>query len=244
MGKETKQLLGNVEYTHRWYRRYLRELLQQGYDFRAFSERIGDGDVILRHDVDLSVTAAAEMARIEADLNVSSTYFVLCTSALYNPLEKKYRTILQEIESLGHEVALHFSTHEYWPAGEPPDADEIERQVAEERSVLGSIVEPTETVSFHRPLSWVLDRDFDGFRNTYAPAYFSDIDYVADSSQRWRDDPPPVDGFPETRQILTHPGLWAEGDRGFEYCLEQAISNTCGHASRNARNEFTDGGTI
>lgn len=244
MAEETRQLPGDVEFTHQWYRGYLRTLLQQGYDFPAFSDRIDDGDVILRHDIDLSVGAAVTMARIEADLNVNSTYCVLCTSALYNPFEGEYRRALQEIESLGHEVALHFSTHEYWPADEQPTVDEIERRVEEERSVLGSIVEPTETVSFHRPPSWVLDRDFDGFRNAYAPTYFSDIDYIADSSQRWRDDPPPVDGFPQTRQLLTHPGLWAENDGGFEYRLEEAISYACGHASRNTRQEFTDGGTI
>lgn len=241
MVEQLNQSLEDVEFTHHWYRGFLQRLLADGYEFRTFSEEVGSGDVLLRHDVDLSVDAAVTMARIEAELGVRSTYCVLLTSPLYNPFEGKYRDALREIESLGHEVALHFSTHEYWPGDEPPTEAAIEDRVREERSVLETLVSPTETVSFHRPPSWVLDRSFDGFESTYAPAYFGDIGYVADSNQRWREEPPVVEELPETVQLLTHPGLWAENDGEFDHRVERAIADARRHAERSTRNEFTDG---
>jgi peptidoglycan/xylan/chitin deacetylase (PgdA/CDA1 family) len=243
MATQAEQLLGEVEFTHRWYRRFLKWLLADGYDFCKFSDQLGDRDVVLRHDVDLSVDAAVRMASIEADLDIRSTYCFLLSSPLYNPFEKEYRKALQKIDSLGHEVALHFDTHDYWDADTPPVEGEIERRINEEQSVLGTIVPTSETVSFHRPPSWVLDREFDGVVNTYAPAYFSDIGYIADSSQRWREAPPPFDDLPETMQLLTHPGLWAEDDGGFAHRIEQAITETCSHIEWTVHDEFVDGGS-
>ena len=244
MVERTRRLLKEAEFTHRWYRQFLQRLSDDGYDFRTFSQGLdGGGEVILRHDVDLTIESALEMARIEAELGIESTYCVLLTSALYNPLEAQRREILREIDSLGHEVALHFSTHEYWPSESPPTESALEDRVNEERSILDTVVPPTETVSFHRPPSWVLDCDFGGFENTYAPAYFSDIGYIADSNQRWRKDPPKMDDLDESLQILTHPGLWGEDDTEFKKRVEMAVSRSCSHASMNAHREFLNGDT-
>ena len=233
-----------VEFTYDWYRRFLRRLSSSGYAFRSFDDPLGDGDVVLRHDVDLSLDAAVAMARIEADIGVESTYCVLLSSPLYNPLEGEYRRSLAEIESLGHDVIPHVSTHAYWGAGAAPDADAIERRVDEERAVLETVVSPSETVSFHRPPAWVLDREFEGFRNAYAPAFFSEIGYVADSNQRWRENPSFVEDLPETVQLLTHPGLWGERDAGFSGRVERAISDACTRTGRDTRAEFLDGGAV
>lgn len=243
MVERTRQLLEETGFTYRWYRQFLRRLSDDGYEFRTFSDGLtGGNEVLLRHDVDLAIEAALEMARIEAELDIESTYCVLLTSALYNPLEAERREILREIDSMGHEVALHFSTHEYWPTQSPPSEAELEARVSEERSILDNVVPPTETVSFHRPPSWVLDTDFEGFESTYAPAYFSDIGYIADSNQRWREDPPTMDDFDQALQILTHPGLWGEDDTRFKKRIEMAVSRSCSHASVNARREFLSGG--
>jgi len=234
---------GEIEFTHRWYRRFLHELRANGYRFKPFSADIGYGDIVLRHDVDLSVDAAVTMARIEANLGIESTYCVLLTSPLYNPQEATHRAALQEIESLGHDVALHFSTHQYWPADEPPSTAEIERRVREEQSILETVVSPSETVSFHCPPSWVLNREFDSFRNTYAPEFLDEIGYVADSSQRWREEPPAIETFPETAQVLTHPGLWDRTDGSFADRIAAATDAAASHVDRTAREQFLDGGT-
>ena len=64
---------GTVEFTYDWYRDFLRRLSAEGYDFRSFDDSLGDGDVVLRHDIDLSLDAAVKMARIEANAGVEST---------------------------------------------------------------------------------------------------------------------------------------------------------------------------
>ena len=59
---------GEMAFTYQWYQRFLQELRAHGYRFRPFSASIGYGDIVLRHDMDLSVDAAVTMAHIEADL--------------------------------------------------------------------------------------------------------------------------------------------------------------------------------
>ena len=113
MGEQTDRLLLEVEFTHRWYRTFLERLRADDYDFRGFANAPAEGEVVLRHDVDLSLESALEMARIEAEVGVESTYFVLLTSPLYNALAPANREILRRIEGLGHDVGLHFSTHAY-----------------------------------------------------------------------------------------------------------------------------------
>lgn len=239
MDQQQHRSQGELQFTFDWYRGFLSDLLDAGFDFRTFSEGAEDGDILLRHDVDLSVEKALTTARIEAEYDISSTYCFLVTSALYNTIERTRRDQLRAIEALGHEVALHFSTHEYWAVDDQPDDAILEAQVDEEREILGSMCSETpETVSFHIPPSWVIDRSFDGFRNTYGPSTFSDIDYVADSGQRWRQSEPQIPDPPASIQILTHPGLLGDTDGDFEERVEQSIADATHHADQKTRAEF------
>lgn len=233
----------SLEFTYDWYRAFLDRLQSAGHEFRTFSDSHDSGDVILRHDVDLSLEKALTVARIEAERDVESTYCILLTSALYNPMEREHRDRIRAIGALGHEVALHFSTHEYWDADDRPDDDALEDRVAEEQEILETIMPATtDTVSFHVPPSWVLGRSFETFRNAYAPAYFDDVEYVADSGQRWRDAPPDLPQPPSTVQVLTHPGLWGEADGDFEARVDWSVAEACRHADRKSQLEFFQGG--
>ena len=241
MDNRHRQSLEGVAFTYDWYRTFLDRLGDAGYDFRTFSDGVGSGDVLLRHDVDLSVDKALATARIEADRGIRATYCFLLGSALYNPFDRDRREKIRAIQALGHEIALHFSTHEYWTDEERLETGPVEARVESEQEILGSILPSVpETVSFHVPPSWVLGRDFERFRNTYAPAFFSEIGYVADSGQRWRDTPPDVTDYPSSIQVLTHPGLWGETDEDFETRVEQSIADACGHAEEKARMEFLE----
>ena len=206
-----------VGFTHDWYRGFLEELLADGRRFRGYDADLEDGDVLLRHDVDLSLRKSLEMAELEADLGVESTYFVLCSTPMYNPLYERSRSLLERIEALGHDVGLHFSTHQYWDATAAPSESELAARIEGERTLLDQVAsDPVDIVSFHIPPEWVLRRTFDSFESTYEPRFFSAIGYAADSNQRWRDDPPVVAELPERVQILTHPGLWDTEDASFD----------------------------
>jgi len=230
-----------VAFTHQWYRGFLDRLDKRGYSFGTFGDELDDRTVLLRHDVDLSLASAMTMARIEADRGVQATYCIMVSSPLYNPLTGKWRDRVRAIRALGHEVGLHFSTHEYWGGEVRPDEKTLTQRVDAERSVLETVsaVAP-EVVSFHIPPDWVLDRTFDGFENTYASGVFSDIEYVADSGQRWRENPPVVGELPEQAQVLTHPGLWGETDEGFEDRIKQRVVDSCSQTNRKATREFLD----
>lgn len=240
MGEQTDRSVLDVEFTRRWYREFLERLQAEDWTFRGFGERVGEGDVLLRHDVDLSLESALRTAEVEAQVGARATYFVLLSSALYNPLTGDNRERIRRLSALGHDVALHFSTHEYWDG--QPGAETLEARVREEREVLASILgESTETVSFHIPPDWLLGRSFEGFRSTYEPAYFEDIEYVADSGQRWRSEPPALDAADGPVQILTHPGLWGEEDAHFEGRVQRAIVDACRNTQLAAREEFIEG---
>ena len=230
-----------VRFAYDCYRDFLETLVDAARRFRGFDDSIEAGDVLLRHDVDLSIQGAKEMARIESEAGVRSTYFLLVSSPLYNPVERETRQAIREIDSLGHEIGLHFSTHAYWPEGEEPDESQLRTYVENERGVLDGIVpDLADTVSFHIPPDWVLNRRFDGIPSTYEPAYFSQVDYCSDSRQRWRDDPPLTDGIPDKLQVLTHPSLWGDSERPFTECVQNAVAEATRRATRCTTREFIE----
>lgn len=211
--------VGQLRYTFEEYEELLVSLLEDGYAFTDFSS-LGPDEIVLRHDVDLSPTRAYEMAELEASLGVQSTYCFLLTTPVYNLLEVEHAKVLSEIVALGHDVALHFDTHHYWT--DRPDLDDLRTRVRAECDVISQLVgSEVDVVSFHRPPSWVLGVEFDGFLNTYGPRFFSETTYVSDSSQKWRVEPPFPDDRPEHLQLLVHPGLWGQRPQGMDDILAE-----------------------
>ncbi|HMB51079.1 MAG TPA: polysaccharide deacetylase family protein [Natronoarchaeum rubrum] len=228
-----------LTFTFEWYEQFLDALRARGRRFRGYRDDLSAGDVVLRHDVDWSPRSALETARIESERGVSATYFVLTTSPFYNLLHKPNRRILDRIEALGHDVELHFSTHQYWDA-EPPER-ELRERVRSERTVLSELVDGSvDVVSFHRPPEWVFRREFDGFVSAYEERFFTDIAYRADSNQRWRDESPLAGPLPDKMQVLTHPGLWGVEDAGFAERLRSHEERTLGRTRRFMEDQFIE----
>lgn len=233
--------LPDVAFTYEWYRQFLDRLARSGCRFCDYEDTLQSDDVLLRHDVDLSPTRAVHVAGIEARRGIESTYFFLVSSPLYNPLTAEVRDCIQRISDLGHDVGLHFSTHQYWDLGTEPDEADLANRVDDEMRVLERVVDPIDTVSFHIPPDWALRRTFEGFESTYEPRFFTDIEYVADSDQRWRSDPPLTSGVPGKVQVLTHPGLWGVTDAPFDQRVSRAVDETGGTASQYVRTRYLDG---
>ncbi|HEV3193143.1 MAG TPA: hypothetical protein VGY54_21695, partial [Polyangiaceae bacterium] len=104
------------------YRRLIQRALRLGYrisgfrNFRALGRR---PVLLLRHDLDHSIRAAAIIAEIEAELGVSSTYFVQVACPFYNLLSNESRKLIEHIVQLGHEIGLHYEAPRYeGPGGE------------------------------------------------------------------------------------------------------------------------------
>lgn len=64
--------------------------------------------LIIRHDIDHDISFALEVARLEKDLSVKSTFYVRMTACYYNPMSRANRALLRKIHSYGFEIGLHF----------------------------------------------------------------------------------------------------------------------------------------
>lgn len=171
---------------------HYRELLEAaragGYRFAHFDEPPRRGDVLLRHDVDLSLDAALRMAELEAGVGASATYFLMTESVFYNLASAEGIAAIARLRELGHAVGLHA----VYPKVELDDRFD-------------------RVVSWHNPDPATMSEPVDGAINVYAEPYFSPQTYRSDSNQRWRAGCPHEElragAFPWL-QVLVHPEIW------------------------------------
>lgn len=191
--------------------RMLLDLRNAGYEFGAFTnaEVPPQGQVILRHDVDLDLVAAQRIAQIECDLGVSATFFFLVSSNLYNVMSVEGRTTCKQILSLGHHIGLHFD-----PTVFGSTEEEFDTGLSSERRLLEEVTGlPISVFSLHKPgnRSQLYPVGPEGLLNTYSRRFFSDIAYSSDSSGWWRFGSfIESDDFRSHRsvQLLLHPIWW------------------------------------
>src|SRR6476646_9616402 len=90
---------------------HYRELLDAakagGYRFAFFDHQPAAGDLLLRHDVDLSLDAALRLAELEAEANAQATYFLMTRSVFYNLASPEGERTLARLRELGQRVGLH-----------------------------------------------------------------------------------------------------------------------------------------
>ena len=83
-----------------------------GFAFVHFCDFLGDAlpqrYIALRHDIDFAPRHAVEMAELEHEQGIVSTFFVLVDGQFYDALDSTVVRQLRRIHSLGHEIGLHF----------------------------------------------------------------------------------------------------------------------------------------
>jgi len=201
------------------YRSLLMSFLQAGYAFAEFQHadaehRTGQPYVLLRHDIDMDLERARDMARIENSLDVRSTYFVLLRTEHYNLLSRQSTACMQEILSLGHSLGLHF---DYAAYDDNIDEETLVQQVRREQALLGSWFErEVSIVSFHRPTPSIYSgstRILHSLDHTYLPKYVDRIHYCSDSRGRFGHGHPllsPAFASHQSMQLLIHPIWWGQ----------------------------------
>jgi hypothetical protein len=160
-----------------------------GYRFAGFDRAPAPGDLILRHDVDLSLAAAVALAEVEADQGAWSTWFLMTRSVFYNLASTEGEQAIERLHALGHRVALHAVY---------PHVDLDER------------FDPV--VAWHNPEPEFMQVQIDGAVNVMQPPFFDPEHYRSDSNQNWRHGCPHEElaaGRFEWLQLLTHPEIWA-----------------------------------
>jgi hypothetical protein len=178
-----------------------------------------------RHDVDLDLAAAREIAAVERDEGVTSTYFLMLQSGFYNLFTREGERTIRELRALGHLVGLHCDLEV--PRTAPVSTDYVETRVARDLRLAETMfgagaIDPV--VSFHNPPDAVLRRSF-SFYSTYQEQFFGAIAYFSDSNRHFRSGEPEefLSRTPATGvSILLHPVLWVlpgrtmpEGAAGF-----------------------------
>ena len=170
------------------YREILRAAREGGYRFAGFDGPPAHGDLLLRHDVDLSLEAALAMAELEAEENATTTYLLMTRSVFYNLASREGEAALERLRALGHRVGLHAVY---------PHADLDERF--------------DRVVAWHNPEPAYMSAPIDGAVNVMEETYFDPATYRSDSNHRWRSGCPHEElragAFPWL-QLLVHPEIW------------------------------------
>jgi len=206
------------EFTQDAYRSLLTAFKEREYTFASFSESMrllkrAERFVLMRHDLDFDLQAAALISEIEADEGVIASYFVLLRTDLYNPFSSDGSAAVRRILELGHHLGLHFDCAAYPPESTISD-------LAEASDLEASLLEQwfgrkIEVISYHRPSKLVLTGDpaLSAPRShTYMREFTEAIHYVSDSRGTWAyGSPTDSDAFRDggPMHVLTHPIWWA-----------------------------------
>lgn len=211
-----KEMKGeNLSFNKKGYRKILDAAKAANYSIIPFKEceTIQDKKfIILRHDIDFSLQFALELAKLEAELGIFSTYFTRARNEFYDPFSEQGKAIVREIFELGHEIGFHWDSRDY-----SSDADEGKKKFLEDKEKIEAVInKKIISVSQHNPSSTPLI-DVSPFVKIDAyDKMFSnhDLIYVSESLAAWRQYTP-LDLIKKEKNFhfLAHPLWWiAEGN--------------------------------
>ncbi|HEV8686496.1 MAG TPA: hypothetical protein VGQ84_04420 [Gaiellaceae bacterium] len=170
------------------YRELLDAARSGGYGFGVFEGEPRPRHVYLRHDVDLVLDAALEVAELEAAAGATATYFLMTRSVFYNLDSYEGVRAVDRLRELGHQVA-HHPVHPHIDLDSRFDA----------------------VLAWHNPDPDFMREPLVGAVNVMAEPWFSPEHYRSDSNQHWRSGCPHealARGEFEWLQLLTHPEIW------------------------------------
>jgi len=206
------------------YRTFIKKFIDNNYRFIKFKELNGSDNrqIILRHDVDISIELALRMAQIENDLNISSIYFFLLTSKSYNLLSNENIANVKKIKKLGHEVSLHFDLSFY---------DNPKSGFLFEMEIFNKVFnESIYITSIHQPNKDFLNNPEEYFSvpNTYEKKLVESTKYFADSGGHFRfGNPLDSKEFSSGSniQLGIHPVWWIESKKNVSDTIEKVLEN-------------------
>ena len=170
--------------------------------------------VLLRHDIEFSISRALEIAKVEYELKVKSTFFFQVISQAYNPFSIENIKKIQKIKEMGHEIGLHL----YISDLDKPDKAKLLRELKRQKLLFEKGFKMKCIVfSFHRPKTWILklrNNKIGGLINAYGKSFFEfsptpkKIIYLSDSNIKWKYGDPLDHISSKKVQILIHPDHW------------------------------------
>lgn len=232
-----------MKFTYDWYKNFINKAKENGYIFSSYTSYINnDKSIILRHDVDMSIDKALEMAIVESEMNVSSTYFFLLTSNFYNLFNKENKDKLIKIMNLGHQIGLHFDEKQYAHT----NIDDLVSSINNEISLLQNLIKSKiEIYSNHRPSSLTINESSHittQAKSAYSNEFFTNMKYFSDSRMNWREDFDKViqESTVKKIQVCIHPIWYEDSESNIKTILNNFIrqcnNNTILNLTNNIRN--------
>ncbi|MEA2657319.1 MAG: hypothetical protein QOI23_2684 [Chloroflexota bacterium] len=199
------------------YGELIRSALQAGFAPATFNGDMAAGrNLLLRHDIDYSLDMALRLARVNADLGVAGTFFVLLRGHAYNPLSKTSLVRLTELVSLGQHLGLHV------PGG-------LEANLSSDFKYLASQIPLDPVFSWHNPTPELLrnyrDREtVEGLTNVYASRFLDEALYRSDSNfgKTYEELAAAFGAGRSTVHLLLHPINWVAGGTSMIEVFEHA----------------------
>lgn len=229
-----------MEFTFDAYKKLVITALNEGYSICSY-ENVDEYKkvIILRHDVDISPYKALELAEIEYEIGVQSTYFVLLSTEFYNIFSAKSSKIFAKILNMGHQIGLHFDEQKYKTSSLEQLKEYIYYEVEILTRALGTKIK---VVSMHRPSKLILNKsiELDGLINTYSYKYFKKMKYISDSRMCWREDPIEVILSKKYNKvhILTHPFWYSNVKESIKEKLFRLIDSSKQKTYKNLYENF------
>lgn len=215
-----------MQFTYEFYITMIAALKKKNYIFTDYDDcgrhkKI----VVLRHDIDTSLDKAVELANLEAELGVKSTYFVLLSSEFYNVIAKDSREKIKEIQNAGHDIGLHFDELNY----DKTCRKGIQSLIIKEVCILEEVLQTKiKSVSMHRPSRETLEADynFGSVINSYGKKFFKEFKYVSDSRRRWREDVMEIiqSGKYDKLHILTHAFWYHDKEKDLKTTIKEFVN--------------------
>lgn len=231
-----------MRFTFDSYSELIKLIKREGYAISNYQDYDNyDKVVIIKHDVDMSLGKAFELARLENQLGIRTIYNVLLCSNFYNPYSKKSIEYIRGIETLGHEIGLHFDEVRY------ERAEDIVVEINNEIALLEKYINGNvRSFSMHRPSAETLKANYIVNKgktvNTYSETFFREFKYVSDSRRNWQEDPieTVTCGKYSRIHILTHPIWYTQDEEDIAMRLEDFLQGAISERYENMKENIRD----
>jgi hypothetical protein len=188
--------------------------------FRDFEMPADRPVLLLRHDLDHPLKGAEALGRIEAELGISSTYFVQTACDFYNLLSKESRQIIRQLVEQGHEIGLHYEAERYL-------TEEGQKNLASDLRLLEDLSgQPIVSAAEHIPIDGYRIALSGHIRNEAYESRFTGypMTYISDSLMVWRQyTPHDLLDARASFQFLSHPDTWVSNYGSMENALSDMV---------------------
>lgn len=193
--------------------------MKKSFKFSNFQD-YSSNDIILRHDVDVSLEAALKIAETENELGICSTFFILFHAELYNPFSLNSSKIVSKLIQMGHKIGLHYHNTFFVENNLDPTttiAKEIELMESHYNTSISVI--SAHDPRINKQISLKLPN---GVVDAYSEKFVKNRKYLSDSVQNWREGCLCQNYSKyEKFQVLIHPVWWTEDNKNRNEILHE-----------------------